>query len=493
MGVALAALANTAHAQFAIENNSKLGSKVENVSETTKRFLLDFSSDTDANESIQVKGLYARAYNEEGESVSVDLSRGKCESLNGFGNPLVLNDVPAIVTAWGTEKPIVGLIGVDGADKAFGMFPGSANKNVELALVFSLRGCNMESNVTFDLVTADAGTTGATNNYKLLVGIDTRNELGVNDYEALEKASSADNTDKWFVFDNFYTSGAKGDRKTVDLTQLIGKQITDLNYKTIYMFLYTTGSSAAVEAGKYDPVVCFDNLSFNYGQPVYLTPEITAVDQNVNYNDSVPVEVAINTTREFKFRVKDQNRGGTLVFRCNADKLPQQSIRWNFPETGAIKANDGNGNYTVDVPYSYSPSEGTGSQVIVTVPAPAQGQLIDDDLEVTLLFNAPKRVLARPSVDKVEIDNGIRYFMTVLAKIVAATGMEDIENGSQATVYAENGSLKVKGAATPVEIYTLSGTKLMTVSPETMADGVALNQGIYLLQFNGTACKAVMP
>ena len=73
-GVVLAALLNTANAQFAIENNSKLGAKVENVSETTKRFLLDFGSDANAGESIQVKGLYARAYTETGESVSVDLS-----------------------------------------------------------------------------------------------------------------------------------------------------------------------------------------------------------------------------------------------------------------------------------------------------------------------------------------------------------------------------------------------------------------------------------
>ena len=142
-GVVLAALLNTANAQFAIENNSKLGAKVENVSETTKRFLLDFGSDANAGESIQVKGLYARAYTETGESVSVDLSRGKCESLNGFGNPLILNDVPAIATAYGTERPIVGLIGIDGTDRAFGMLPGSANKNVELAVVFSLRGCNL--------------------------------------------------------------------------------------------------------------------------------------------------------------------------------------------------------------------------------------------------------------------------------------------------------------------------------------------------------------
>lgn len=66
--------------------------------------------------------------------------------------------------------------------------------------------------------------------------------------------------------------------------------------------------------------------------------------------------------------------------------------------------------------YNYSPSEGSGSQVTMTVPEPEAGQLVDDDLEVTLLFNAPKRVVARPGVDKVEIDNGIRYFMTVLAK-----------------------------------------------------------------------------
>lgn len=60
-GVVLAALLNTANAQFAIENNSKLGAKVENVSETTKRFLLDFGSDANAGESIQVKGLVCKS------------------------------------------------------------------------------------------------------------------------------------------------------------------------------------------------------------------------------------------------------------------------------------------------------------------------------------------------------------------------------------------------------------------------------------------------
>lgn len=493
-GVVLAALSTTANAQFAIEGNSKLGAKVENVSETSKRFLLDFNTDVNAGESIQVKGLYARTYNDAGESVSVDLSRGKCESLNGFGNPLILNDIPAIVSAYGMERPIVGLISTEGTDRAFGMFPGSANRNVELAVVFSLRGCNMESDVTFDLLTADAGTSGGTNSYKLLVGIDTNNGLGVNDYEALEKASSADNTDKWFVFDNIYTSGAKGDRTTINLTELIGKKITDLTYKTVYLFLYTTGSSAVIEDGKYDPVVCFDKLSFIYGQPTWLVPEVAVVDQNFNYNDSVPVEVQINTTKEFKFRVKSQNRGGTLVFRCNADKLPAQSIRWNFPEIGAIKANDGNGNYTVDVPYDYSPSEGTGSQVSMTVPGSTDGSLVNDDLEVTLLFNAPKRVVARPSVDKVEVDNGIRYFMTVLGKIVeTVTGIGRLEDGQQPMVYIENGTLKVNGAVTPVEIYSLSGTKIMTVSPETITDGIVLNQGFYLLMFNGTTGKVVMP
>lgn len=41
-GVVLAALLNTANAQFAIENNSKLGAKVENVSETTKTLFTGF-------------------------------------------------------------------------------------------------------------------------------------------------------------------------------------------------------------------------------------------------------------------------------------------------------------------------------------------------------------------------------------------------------------------------------------------------------------------
>ena len=33
----------------------------------------------------------------------------------------------------------------------------------------------------------------------------------------------------------------------------------------------------------------------------------------------------------------------------------------------------------------------------------------------------------------------------------------------------------------------------MTVSPETILEGVTLEQGFYLLMFNGTASKVVMP
>lgn len=492
MGVALAALSMNVNAQFAIENNANMGAKVTE-SGSSKKFSLDFSSDTEVGKSVQIKGLYAKTYNESGETISADLGKGKCESLNGNGNPLVLDDVSSIVSAYGTEKPVVGFIGLSGTDKAFGMFSGSANKNVELAMVFSLRGCNMESEVTFDLVTADAGTSGGVNSYKLLIGLDSRPNWGENEYDFFEKASSADNTDKWFVFDNIYTSGTKGDKKTINLAELIGKNITDLSYKTIYVFLYTTGSNAAIEDGKYDPIVCFDNLSFTYGQPVWLSPEMTAVDQNYNYNDSVPVEVEINTTKELKFRVKDEKRGGTLVFRCNAEKLPSKSIRWDFPETGAIKAKDTEGNYTIDVPYSYTPSDDSGSQVIMTVAAPAAGELVEDDLEVTLLFKAPKRVIAKPIVDKVEIDNGIRYFMTVLAQTVNnETAINHVSDEKQGLISVENGLLKVQNAVNSVDIYSFSGMKVMTVSSDEITNGIALNKGIYVVMVNGIAHKVIL-
>lgn len=492
MGVACAALSTNAFAQFAIEDNAKMGGKVTNVTETSKSFTLDFSSDTEVGQSVQIKGLYAKTYNEAGETVSVDLGRGKCESLNGNGNPLVLNDVESIVSVYRTDRPVVGFIGLDATDKAFGIVPGSANKNVELAMVFSLRGCNMESDVTFDLVTAHAGTSGSTNTYKLLVGLDSRPDWGEDEYGFFEGASSADNTEKLFVFDNIYTSGAKGDKKTIELAKLLNKKVTDLSYKTVYLFLYTSGSTAAIEEGKYDPVVCFDNLSLTYNQPIWLTPEVSVVDQNFNYNDSVPVEVEVNTTKELKFRVKDKNRGGTLVFRCNAEKFPGKSVRWNFPETGGIKAKDDNGEYTIDVPYSYTPSDASGSQVIMTVAAPAPGELAEDDLEVTLLFKAAKRVITRPAVDKVEIDNGIRYFMTVLAQIVKEGTGIDNRTDEEVMIWVEDGMLKGQNLIGSADIYSLSGMKVLTVSPDEIENGVALNKGIYVVMVDGIAHKVII-
>ena len=71
MGVALAALSMNVNAQFAIENNANMGAKVTE-SGSSKKFSLDFSSDTEVGKRVQIKGLYDKTYNESGETISAD-------------------------------------------------------------------------------------------------------------------------------------------------------------------------------------------------------------------------------------------------------------------------------------------------------------------------------------------------------------------------------------------------------------------------------------
>ena len=101
MGAVLLSLSINANAQFEVRNNTTMGTKVETLDGDVKRFTIDFNTDTKLWSGIQVKGIFAKVYNETGISIPIPLEQGKSESLNGFGNPLHVSDVPGDFRSWG--------------------------------------------------------------------------------------------------------------------------------------------------------------------------------------------------------------------------------------------------------------------------------------------------------------------------------------------------------------------------------------------------------
>lgn len=495
VGVALAALSLPVNAQFEIDNNAQLGTTVEVLSESQRRFTAHFNTNAALWESVQVKGLFARIYTPAGETVAISKEHGKSENLNGSGDPLHLSDVAGVQAKYGTSEPVVGLFNVNGeaGDQAFGAYAGTYKK-VELALTFALRGCNLQSDISFDVSTLDAGNTGRTATYKLLVGIDYRNNLGANDAASLEKATSADNTENWFVIENFYTTGSKGDRKSFKLAELIKGAYTQFNSKTIYLFLYTEGTDSDVAEGNYEPIIGLDNLTFTYDAPLWIEPAIQEKDQNVGYNDSVTIKAEKGKITPLTFRIKDQKRGGTLVVRCNSAKNPAKSNKFYFPERGAVKANDGAGNYTMEVPYTYTPCETNGSMVLLTIAAPESGQVVEDDLEITFSVDLTASTVrvGRSYKDKMEIDNGIRYFQDVFIEAVEETVGIEKAQADRPVVYVMDGCIRVKNSAGSVEVYSLSGSLIKTVSAEMATQGIPVVPGIYLVSVQGITQKVMV-
>lgn len=490
-GIALLSLSFNVNAQFEVKDNAAMGTKIEDLGDGVKRFTADFNTNSELWKGIQVKGVFAKAYDESGVSVAIPLEQGKSESLNGIGNPLRVTDVAGIQSKFGQASgPVVGYFDIEDNNQAYGIYSGKYKK-VELAMSFALRGCNLASAPNFDIITLDAGNTGKSSSYKLLIGVDTRNDLGGNDCVALESATSADNTDKWFVFDNFYTTGVKGNKKTVNLAELIGRNYTSLNYKTVYIFLYTMGTEGAIEDGKYEPIVVLDNYKFIYKEPEWIEPAITKADMTIGYNDSVAIDAVSGETTALKFRIKDKNRGGSLILRCNSTRKPLKSLRFNFLETGAIKAKDGNGNYTVDVPYTYTPCEANGSQVIMTVAAPDAGTMVEDDLEITLEVTLPTKGVTAFE-DKLEVDNGIRYFMDIFVNRVPEGTSIDSYDVNAPIIYTTQGCVTVVNASENIIIYSLDGRKQKYVSAKIAALGIYLPSGMYLISIGENTSKIVI-
>ena len=288
-----------------------------------------------------------------------------------------------------TWKPSASLFDVNGdpANQAFGTHPGMY-KRVEYGFHFSFSGFAVTSDIEFELDTYDAGNTGQTASYALIVAI-------------------GNETDTVATIENFYVSGSGP--KTVKLAEAAGIDISRFTNQKVYMWLKTQGTGTAVSPTSFDPTIVFDNFKVAYQLPFWVTPAAGAIGNAIVGNQDNPLVIPVNQATATSLLLQTKGRVGSLTI---TNDLQNNMVKLlDFPDTLGLMANDGNGNYNVPVPYTiaqavYDPGTLTYTKAKITVAAPADGPVNDD---MMFSFTAAARDTATEFA-RIELNAGTRIW-----------------------------------------------------------------------------------
>lgn len=233
--VAFLGLATLANAQFKMDNNYPIaGIQIATDSLAGIRtFVCNFNTTQPlmvpggaAQKAQTQKGVMVKVYNELAVPTEVQGVDGKCNNYGSNGNPIHISKPDSIIKyytsltsgAWSLNhnfwKPAACVFNVnDPADltnQGFGAYPGIYKKQ-DFRFYFNFSGYPVSSDIQFDIATLDAGNTGKTAKYKLMVSFDS-------DKTPIPTGSTIPD----YTVTDFYTTGtkmhvslAKADRKSV--------------------------------------------------------------------------------------------------------------------------------------------------------------------------------------------------------------------------------------------------------------------------------------
>ncbi|HLW08363.1 MAG TPA: T9SS type A sorting domain-containing protein [Marinilabiliaceae bacterium] len=402
------------NAQFKIETKTSIGQVYElNQATGVAVFDVNFNTDKSASSwemgegdviSISLskcqtnRGLQMNVYDIDGTTAVVN-GDFKCDRWNSNGNPVRVSSTASLIEILNkfVEKdplqvknlpwqPAHCLFDTDaeGTNQAFGAYPGKY-KIVKYGFQYNFSGIVVKNDISFDIDTYDAGNTGATASYDLKVAIGSE---------------SADPS----VATGFYVTGSG--KQTIKVAELLGLSPSDFTNQKVYIIVETTGTGTEIDEAKYDPIVVFDNLSVEMQVPVWIEPATGAAANAIADNVTNPATGIQGEEETFGLNLKTESRIGVFTI---VDDLQDNTTKYiTFAETGAVKANDGEGNYTVDVDYTLAQSVkegGTWSKAKITIAAPESGPVNDD---IMIYFTATPR--ASTLVNKFELSCGTRIW-----------------------------------------------------------------------------------
>lgn len=412
------------HAQFNMNNNTNIGQsyQVDSI-KGIATFVVDFNTAKDSstwkytdetNTTYTVsfskcqtqRGMQVNIFEDETATAAKIINGDlECRDYGANRNPVrvssiaYLNELLTKYTAQKvgtadsvknvTWKPSACLFDLDatGNNQGFGASPGMY-KVVEYGFQYNFSGREVSSDIVFDVQTYDAGNTTKTASYALTV--------------ATGSATNIVGT-----VENIYVTGSA--KKTIKLAEAIGKTPELFSNTKVYFFLKTMGTGTAKAKGTYDPTVVFDNFSVSMKLPQWIDPAAGIQANKIVNNSTTPVSGTLNAESTFSIPLKTSGRLGTLSIvndlQDNTKKI------FTFLETGALKAKDASGKYTVDVAYTLTPAVlNTGTMVWskakIEVAAPATGS-VNDDL---MFYFMATPTSTNAKFDRLELNCGTRIW-----------------------------------------------------------------------------------
>lgn len=376
--------------------------------------------------------------------------------------------------------------GTDGADQAFTSWPGMAKRSI---IGFQVKAQDLMAGLTtdieFEMLTLDPGKTGKTSTYKMIVDLskqpafpwfnssysNTGDDIALLDSicEANVATINAELGSNMYVADDVYVSAEEGlNRVKIKVAEAIGLPVSALRGKKVMVTLYTTTSGTSVQPGMYEPIVGVDNVTVEYGAASWTDP-------NVENNGRVSMEATAvyNVETPITFTLKGKNRLSELKIVSDGDNKASSSFY--FKPEGCVMAADADGNYTIPVEYEYTPVVGE-SALSVIVPADADGNAIDDNVQVTLYANFPRGSRSY----SLEINNGSRFWLDLTVTGEEPTSIET-ENVDSVEISVENKRIFVRNTSENVAIYDAAGQMIRSVSASAAQQGIEMTSGIYLV------------
>jgi len=527
-----------AFAQFNLSTNARIGQVLKNVNYNDKdTFLVNFNTDYIATpaswapakataslgkDSINwrkaqtQKGLQMKGFVNATTTTEYKFGTSDCNNYGGNRNPVYVYSVDSLKkimnksivsgtfatingnTSDSLSRPATCLFNVGAGDAAFGMYPGKV-KRVEYGFYINLAGKQVIDDITMDINTLDAGNSGKTATYSLRV------------------YKSSTFTPANMIGDsvmNFYTTGSG--MTTKSLATAIGVTPAAFSNKPVYIIIKTMGTENAsavvdglpnaVDANNVplvtDPIIVFDNLTFVYQVALWKAPVLAAAASTVNtyldhsngtittgtssdYTGGTTVPVAALANVPVKFYLTSVGRVQNMNIKESNDGSAHQAA-FSFAATGAVKAKDATGAFTIDVPYIIKTENATTLTYSLDIAAPVSG-IANDTLEVSLLANVAD---ATTKSVRFEITNGTRFWYDITATGSIATGLKT--NKSDVKLISSNNKIYVSSATDNVDIISISGQRIKSVSATEAVNGIAVQSGLYIVKSGSFVQKVLV-
>lgn len=526
-------------AQFNLSTNTRIGQVIKNVNYNDKdTFQVHFNTDLILTPSSWAparataslgkdsivwrkaqtqRGLQMKGFVDAVTTSEYKFGTSDCNNYGANRNPVYVHSVDSLkklmlksivsgtfATINGNvsdslSRPAACLFKVGEGDAAFGLYPGKV-KRVEYGFYFNMVGKQIIDDITFDISTLDAGNSAKTATYSLRV------------------YKSSTFTPANMIGDsvmNFYTTGSG--MTTKNLAAAIGVAPIDLSNKPIYIIIKTLGTTNssgvvdglpnAVDANNVplvtDPIIVFDNFNVTYQVALWKVPELAAAASTVNtyldhnngtvavgtssdYTAGAPVIVPAATSTPIKFYLTSVGRVQNMNLKESNDGSAHQAA-FSFAATGAVKAKDMAGTYTVDVPYTIKIENATTLTYSLDIAAPVSG-FANDTLEVSLLANVAD---GATRTVRFETTNGTRFWYDISATGSMSTSASTIDL-NKILLISKDKSIFVINATDNVVVTNLSGQKIKSISAAEAVNGISVQSGLYIVKTGSFVQKVLV-